>query len=205
MISRKILSKILIFVSGFLTSWVVIVLLGLTIDYLYPDMALGLTNKPKRIFGSVKVWVQKSLPSERIHPLIQGRIHKKLWITVDDEPLAVIIQDPNGRITDFYLLKNKEQAILSLERSDSSNNWEKAYYSEGGSESVPQGDVYVDIDFDGRFDCKLAISDNGELLSRYIYFNNSWIEVDDFNISKSSASAGPIEYVFTPESGWSKR
>jgi hypothetical protein len=203
--SGKILSKVLIFLAGFFTAWAIIIPVGLTIDYLYPEISLGLTNKPTRILGSVKIWVQEPLPSERTHPLIKGNVHKELWMTVGDNPLIIIMQDPNGQITDFYLLKNEDQAILSMERSGSSGKWGPVYYGEGGTKGVPRGDVYVDIDFDGRFDCKLAITNNGELRSRYIYFENAWVEVDDFSVGKKRATTGPTEYTFTPESDWSKK
>lgn len=201
----KILSTVLIFLGGFCTSWVIVIALGLTIDYLYPEIPLRLTNNPTKIFGPVKAWVQKSLPSERMHPLIKGKVHKELWITVDDSLLILIAQDLNGQITDFHLLKSEEQPILSMSHHGSSDKWGPVYYGEGGTKGVPRGDVYVDIDFDGRFDCKLAIASNGELRSRYICFENAWVEVDDFNISKRTAIKGPTEYVFTLESGWCKK
>lgn len=201
----KILSKILIFLGGVFTGFAIIIAIGAIIDYLCPEMALKLTNNPTRIFGSVKVWVQKPPPSERTHPLIQGKVHKELWMMVDDEPLVLVIQGPDGQINDFHLLKNEEQAILSMTRSGSSGKWGPVYYGEGGSKGVPQGDVYVDIDFDGRFDCKLTIANNGELRSRYIYVDNILVEVDDFSIRKRSAKIGSTEYLFSLESGWHKK
>lgn len=200
----KILSKVLIFLGGFFTAFAIIIPLGLIIDYLHPDIALGLTNKPTRVLGSIRIWVQKPLPSERMHPLIRGKVHKELWMTVDDDPLVVLMQNPDGQITDFYLLKNEEQPILSMTRSSSPGKWGLVYYGESGTKGCPKGDVHVDIDFDGRFDCKLAISSDGELRSRYISLDNAWVEVDDISIRKSRAIAGPSEYVFTPESGWRK-
>ncbi len=105
----------------------------------------------------------------------------------------------------LYLLKNKYEPVLTLEPIDNSGNWRKASYS-NCIKGKPIGDVYVDIDFNGRFDFKVTTDNLGKRFSRSIFFNGDWQIVNDANLNAKKASAGEMDYLFDLDSGnWYKK
>jgi len=203
--SRRILFSMIIFLIGIFVGFSIVVLAGLAANYLDPGTLL--TARPKTS-GDIKVWVQKSkaIDDVKIPEGFYPEHSKELWMTKDNIPFLMISQNETCKTVGLYLLaKSKLQPIFFMTPTEIPGEWSRATYSKSSASGKPAGDVYVDINFDGWFDCKLALGGDGELSSRYIYLDNSWVEIDYLWIRKKSARAGPTEYAFTPESGWQKK
>lgn len=196
--NQKGSSTIIIFFIGIAIGILIIILTGLFLSY--TDSGSVLSHHPKT-FGDIKVWVQKP-PVTEVPSGFYQEVDKMLWMTKNDVPFLIISQNEAGKTTDLYLLKNKDEPVLCLEPSSSPGKWSYAKYSGGDGTGKPVGDVFVDIDFDGHFDFKLALDSSGNLISRSIFVDGSWRKVDRCSIKAKRAAIGQIMYSFVPSSGW---
>ncbi|MBA7661042.1 hypothetical protein ES703_69052 [subsurface metagenome] len=198
--SQRGLSTIKLLTVGIVIGVAITILFGLILCYIEGE---ALSIEPKT-FGDIKVWAQKPLVAEgtEVPAGFYQEAHKLLWMTKDDSPFLMIAQNEAGKATGLYLLKNKDEPVLCLEPLSSLGKWGRAKYSRGNGTGKAVGDVFVDIDFDGQFDFKLALDSSGNLISRSIFVNGSWQKVDRCSIKKLQAAIGQTMYTFDPNSGW---
>jgi hypothetical protein len=170
------------------------------------SMRLGydieLTTRHKT-FGDIEIWAQKPIISEgeEVPVDFYQKADKVLWMTKDGAPFLMISKDVNDKISGMYLLKNKIEPVLTLESLDvPGGKWGKAFYS-NCRKGKPVGDIFIDLDFDGRFDCKAVIDSNGNRVSHSIFINNDWQSVDYFSREEMKAVAGKTKYLSDPNSG----
>jgi hypothetical protein len=104
-----------------------------------------------------------------------------------------------GEVTDLALADGNDHIIFTMKASQESGKWESANYgpSENGR---PTGDLYMDIDFDGRFDMKLSFDHNGKLRDRYISYYRTWKQVDRFE--NQTAFSESNTFTFRKDLGW---
>lgn len=194
-------------ISGFLG-----IVIGIAISLLigailcYVDPWTSLTSHPKT-FGDVKVWVQKpNLPADiNVPDELFQEDSKELWMAKDDVPFLVISQNEGGKTNRLYLIKNKDNAIFWMDPLSTPGKWGYATYDGTHGNGKPlAGEVFIDVDFDGRFDFKLALDDNGKPISRSILVDGVWQKIDHCSFEARTAIAGQISYTFDPNSGWQK-
>ena len=154
-----------------------------------------------RTFGDIEVWVQKPIISEGEEiPGFYQKDGKELWMTKDGTPFLMMLKDANDKIRVLFLLKNMGEPVVTLEPLDVPGKWGKAFYIDQ-KKGKPVGDMFVDLDFDGRFDVKAVTDSNESRVSRSIFINNDWQSVDYFSREEMKASVGSTKYLFDPNSG----
>ena len=121
---------------------------------------------------------------------------EELLMTKDGNPFLWASRNSLGKVTDLSLANGKEEVILTLKASHEPSKWISARY--GSSDLI--GESYQDTDFDGHFDIKVMFDSNVKALSRYIYFNGIWKQVDGFQ--KQKAFLGSDVFIFHIGSGW---
>ena len=164
--------------------------------------ATELTSRHKT-FGDIEIWAQKPVipKGEEVPVDFYHKADEILWMTKDDAPFLMIAKDINGKISGMYLLKNKDEPVLTLEPSNFPRKWGKASYS-NCRKGKPVGDVFIDIDFDGCFDIKVVTDSSGNRISRFIFINNNWQIVDHLSLDKMKAGVGETKFLFDPNSGF---
>jgi hypothetical protein len=200
--NRRILSTIITFLIGVLVGFGIAVLIGLITTYVDPCTLL--TNHPK-ICGDIKVWVQKPQVNEdaNVPTWLYQEQSKELWMTKDNVPFLMISQNEAGKTTALHILdKNKWEPVFFMTPLNIPGKWGQATYSKPGKFGKPIGNVLVDIDFDGCFDFKVVADANGNCISRYIFIDGSWKQVDQANIKNMKAQIGETTYIFDFNSGW---
>lgn len=194
-------------ISGFLGIVIGITIsltIGAVLYYLEPDTLL--TDDPKT-FGDIKVWVQKrNLPADiNVPDELFQKDSKELWMAKDDVPFLVISQNEGGKTNRLYLIKNKNNAVFWMEPLSTPGKWGYATYDGTHGNGKPlAGEVFIDIDFDGRFDFKLALDNNGKPISRSILVDGVWQKTYRCSFKAGTAIVGQISYTFDPNSGWRK-
>jgi hypothetical protein len=160
-----------------------------------------LTNLHKT-FGDIEIWAQKPVVTEgdEVPVGFYQKVGKELWMTRDGAPFLLITKDVNDKISGLYLLKNKKESVLVLEPLEVPGKWGKAFYR-NYRKGKPVGDIFIDLDFDGRFDFKAVVDSNGNRVSRSIFINNDWQIVNYFSREEMKAVAGKTKYLFDPNSG----
>ena len=154
-----------------------------------------------RTFGDIKVLSREPFGGEGG----EGQnIYKTLMMTKDDIPFLTINQNEPGKIDVLVLLNDREEAVLSMKPLAASGKWGQIMYGKSNEAGNLVGDVFVDIDFDGQFDVKHVMDDNGKRLSVSIFIDGSWQEVDRCSVKEMRADIGQTRYTFDPNSGWRK-
>jgi hypothetical protein len=195
----KNIRLICVFILGTIIGAVIVFAIGIIIARLSYTTELTTLHKT---FGDIEIWAQKPIISndEKVPIDFGQEADRILWMTKDGAPFLMISKNIDNKIHGMYLLKNKGEPVLTLEPLNSSGKWGKVSYS-NCRKGKPVGDVFVDIDFDGRFDFKIVNDSNGNRVSRSIFFNSDWQIVDYANLNKMKAKAGETEYLFDPNSG----
>ncbi len=154
-------------------------------------------------FGNVKIWAQKPVFAEgaEVPEGFYQKNAKELWMTKDDALFLFMTQDDSGKVGKLYLCKSDAQPVLYMISLDSSGRWGKATYSRSTGAGYAEGDAFIDIDFDGRFDFKMVLDDKGNPISRSIYIDGSWREVDQSDVDNLKAAVGEIFYTFNFNTG----
>lgn len=168
-------------------------------------MRLGYTRELTtlhRTFGDIEIWAQKPIVSEgeKVPVGFYQETDKVLWMTKDGTPFLMISKDVNDKINGMYLLKNETEPVLTLEPSNFPRKWRNVSYS-NCSKGKHVGDIFIDLDFDGRFDYKLVTDSNGNLVSRSIFINNDWQIADYSSFKEMEATVGKTDYLFDPNCG----
>jgi hypothetical protein len=176
-----------------------IVLFAVSIIIVRLGYTTELTSR-HQTFGDIELWAQKPIIPNGEEVPIDFYKERILWMTKDGAPFLMIAKDANNKIHGLYLLKNKDEPVLTLEPLASPGKWGKASYS-NCKKGKPIGDVFIDIDFDGRFDFIVVTDSNGNQISRSIFFNGDWQIVNRFSLEKMKATVGETEYLFDPNSG----
>ena len=188
---RRILWSIITLFIGF----AICLLSGGILSYIDPGTEL---NKPKK-FGNVKIWIDEAVRAEDRETY---DISKMMLITKDNIPFAAVSMDKAGEVKAFSLLMEKDKKgriFFTMTASAEPGKWERGIYGGGGADYTT-GEMYVDINVDSRFDTKNIFDDTGEKISREIYIDQIWKQVDhcDYEHAKSDETM----YVFDEDSGW---
>jgi len=154
-------------------------------------------------FGNVKIWAQKPVFAEgaEVPEGFYQKNAKELWMTKDDILFLFMTQDDSGKVGKLYLCKSDAEPVLYMISSDSSGRWGRATYSKSTKAGHAVGDAFIDIDFDGRFDFKMVLDDEGNRISRSIYIDGSWRKVDQSDVDKFKAAVGQTLYTFDLRTG----
>jgi hypothetical protein len=178
-----------------------IILFAVSIIMIRLGYATELTSR-HQTFGDIELWAQKPvIPNGEEVPVdFYQEADRLLWMTKDGAPFLMIAKDANNKIHGLYLLKNKDEPVLTLEPLDSLGKWGKASYS-NCRKGKSIGDVFIDIDFDGRFDFKVVTDNNGNRISRSIFFNDDWQIVNHSDLQRMKAMVGETDYLFDPNLG----
>ena len=157
-----------------------------------------LTSRPKT-FGDIKVWAGK--PTD-VGCAPDPDIDEMLVMEKDGVYFLTIHKNKAGQINGLYLVKNTtNEPIFFMRPLDTQGKWGGATYSKGTGAGFATGDVFMDIDFDGRFDFKMVLDDKGKVISRSIYLDKAWQEVDRANVERMKAVKGETWYAFDPNTG----
>jgi len=102
----------------------------------------------------------------------------------DDEVCRLILSDVGGKVR------------LTLSASSVPGKWFSAMY---GPPDLG-GEFYQDFYFDGQFDIRKKIDNNGKVQSNHIYYEENWKKIDVFRDQK--AISGNDTFTFQKGSGW---
>jgi hypothetical protein len=168
---------------------------------IYLDYKRELTTR-HRTFGDIEIWAQKPIVSEgeEVPADFYQKTDKVLWMTKDGAPFLMILKDVKDKIRVLFLLKNIGEPVVTLEPLDVPGKWGKAIYM-NHRKGKPVGDMFVDLDFDGRFDVKAVTDSNGNRVSHSIFINNNWQIDDYFSLEEMKAKVGRTKYLFDPNCG----
>jgi len=179
------------------------VVAGITITLLFAAILRHkdsgtLLNRPIT-FGDIKIWAGR--PTDVGCPP-DLNIDEALVMEKDGVYFLTIHKNKAGQINSLNLVKNTtNEPIFSMEPLKTAGKWGKATYSRGKGTGHPVGDVFMDLDFDGRFDFKMIFDDKGKVVSRSIYLDEAWQEVDHVNVEQMKAAKGKTWYNFDPNIG----
>ncbi len=188
---RKILLTIIILFIGIVIGFILLLFFGAIMSYIDPGTEL---NKPKK-FGDVKIWTVEvaSIENRETYDL-----SKTMVMTKDNFPFAEVAMDKAGKVKAFTLLGKPGEILFTMTASTEPGKWEYAIYA--GGDDYPTGEGFTDINVDGHFDVKTIYDDTGKRLSREIYVDRTWKQIDHWD--PNQAKSGETTYVFDEESGW---
>jgi hypothetical protein len=137
---------------------------------------------------------------------------------MESENELVRINFEKGRMAELFLLGNSGTPVFTVEASEKPGIWREAMYTPSVSISetvgtwkdyMPVGDVYTDLDFDGRFDVKTPYDAKGKIIDQYLFVNGEWQKLNYLSLSKSEGGAiinsKRVYYDFECGKGWKKR
>jgi len=196
---RAGISTTYVFLTGIAIGVVASLLFSIILSRSEPGM---LTNRPKT-FGNIKIWVQKPLVTkdEEVPEGFNHEYAKELLMTNDDVVFLRISQSQTGEVSCLYLLKNNKEPVFYMKPWNTPSGWGRATYSKSSGSGYATGEVFIDIDFDGRFDFKMFLDNEGRLISRSIYIDGSWLEIEHANIVEMRAALGQAHFAFDPDIG----
>lgn len=106
-------------------------------------------------------------------------------LTNGQDDILAVGQLSKGGVSNFVLYGNKvhdaqRTVVLVLQASDKPGIWRQVNYGltvPDGNRHRFVGDVYVDLDVDGRFDGKQVFDDKSAIVSESIFINREWREL----------------------------
>jgi len=188
------LGIIVTFFVGVIVGLGIAVLAGAILYYIEPDTLL--TECPKT-FGDIKVWAFEPTDLEE-----DEDVDKSLVMAKDDIPFLYIFQNEAGEISSFHLSSGPQKSVFHMTPQSTPGKWGQARYSKGNGTGHLVGNGFTDIDFDGQFDFKFVLDDNGKRISRSIFIDGVWQKIDRCNTDDMIAVSGQTKYIFEPNSGW---
>jgi hypothetical protein len=200
---REILYILLGFVAGVISVSAILVL-AFMIDTKAGEIVP--LNSPRYFGRDIKIWIEKTPAKQRE----AFDISTALRMSKNGIPFFMIWLDKAGEVTNLAL-NGRDNLCFNMRSSSGSGKWEHGVYSghrhgvyDGHryNEDIREGEMYVDIDFDGQFDAKYTFDELGKLISKHIYLNGIWKEINSFENKK--AILGQTTYVFDANSGWRK-
>jgi len=190
--ARKTLSTIIILFIGIVIGFAIALLIGAVVYYLDSDTLL--TDHPKT-FGDIEIWALKHENHEE-----DEKPYKTLIMKKNKTPFFYAAQNKDGKVTEIAIVGENKSIRLTIKTSKEPGKWEEAIY--GCTKDYITGEQYIDINFDGQFETKYIFDNIGELISRHIYIDGIWKEIESFK--NRVAISGQTKYVFDPNSGWQK-
>lgn len=195
----KRLRILVVFLMGLAVGVGLCLLAGAVLLHLEPD-TLGTR---KKTFGDIEIWVQNtSIEKGKEQQGIRKPPAKVLWMAKKDIPFLMISQNELGEIDGFYVTKGEYTPVFDMKPVNGSGSWKHAMYTGETGIGYPTGYVYVDIDFNGHFDVKLVLDDNGKKVSKFVYIDRNWKKVDALNATTGMAVSDGKQYLFSDEKGW---
>lgn len=170
------------------------ILFGLPIGCLITLGIIGIVNPieiPRTMnFGNVTVSiVRRNYANENFA--------EELWLMKDDRPFLFIKRNkPDDKLCELILSDVNDKVRLALSASNVPGRWFSARY---GPFNLG-GEYYQDIDYDGQFDIKNKIDNNGKVQSNHIYYEENWKQIDVFH--EQNAVSGTNTFTFQKDSGW---
>jgi hypothetical protein len=147
--------------------------------------------------GNIEVHVKESGDSA----LSESQdVAQEIWLLKDKKPFLLLTQKGSGETTQLFLMREKDRPLLLLKSSDPNGGWNHATYSSMPLDGNSPGEIFHDIDYDGRFDFKLIR--DADTVSRYIFLEGDWAEVTGYDTGVDRALIGNMSYVFQPDIGW---
>jgi len=115
-------------------------------------------------------------------------------------PFLTVYQDKDGNVAQLCIIDEKENILFSMAPTTEPGKWKRVTYCGYNEMGNMNGEFFLDINFDGRFDTKHVLNDAGEKISTYIFIDRIWKQVDSANTK--IAISGQTTYVFDNDSGW---
>lgn len=194
--ARQGLSKVKMLFVGIAMGVAIILIIGAIGSYLDPGTAL--TGHPKK-FGDITIFVQEAARGG--DALYQDEdIDQMLFMAKADVPFLTIGLDNSGKINGLSLLDKRGKLSFTMTPSTDSGRWKGAIYAAQDNTGCTVGEMFVDINFDGRFDIRRIYDDTGKKVSSYIYIDQGWKKIDRCNFEK--AIAGTTTYIFDFNDKW---
>ncbi len=160
---------------------------------------MKLTNQP-RTFGDIKIWAGS--PAD-VGSAPNPDVDKILVMEKDDTPFLTIHKNKAGQINGLYLLKSTtKEPVFFMSPLKKPGKWGRATYSQSTGTGFASGVIFMDIDFDGCFDFKMVLDDNANLVSRSIYLDGQWQQMDRANVDSMKAVREKTWYTFDPNTGF---
>jgi hypothetical protein len=122
---------------------------------------------------------------------------EELTLTKNDRPFLWASRNSLDEVHNLFLIDGPHNFILSLEASKELGEWKYASY---GSFDL-KSEQYIDINFDGQFDIKMVLDKDGEILSRHIYYEGVWKQIE-ISQQHHKAVSGTDIFTFDNAYGW---
>ncbi|MHC4222119.1 MAG: hypothetical protein ACYST9_06825, partial [Planctomycetota bacterium] len=127
--------------------------------------------------------------------------NRTLLMTKDNIPFLAINTSESGEIRGLSLFKdNKNTLCFTMSTSDVPGKWERAIYANESKNGKFNGEMYIDINFDGQFNVKRTFNSVGEKTLEHLYVDQDWKQVDRCSLNK--AILGQTKYYFDPNLGY---
>lgn len=170
------------------------ILFGLPIGSLVTLGIVGMVQQPIESprtmnFGNVAVSIIKRNTAN-------DKFADELWLMKDDWPFLFITSNKPDEVCRLILSEVNGKARFTLRASSAPGKWFSAMYGP----SDLGGEFYQDIDFDGQFDIRKKIDNNGKVQSNHIYYKENWKQIDVFEEQK--VISGNDTFIFQKDSGW---
>jgi hypothetical protein len=186
---RKIVCCLISFLAGIVISFIVLIIAFIADTHAGKTVPLS----TPRFFGDIKIWVEKAPANQEEN----YDVSEVMYLAKAGKPFLMVDMNKDGKVVSLSLLEG-EAMRFTIKASDKPGKWENGIYG-GGGYGYTTGEGYVDINFDGHFDIKNIFDDTGRKVSRSIYVNGVWQQVDRCDFTK--ALSGQINYAFDPNSG----
>lgn len=169
-------------------------LFGLPIGCLITLGIIGMVQQPienPRIMSFGDLTIRATIPKDPNDEFVE-----ELWLAKAGRPFLFARRNNLGEVKRLILTNGKSDVILTLRASRAAGRWYSAMY--GPSDLI--GELYQDIDFDGQFDIRKKIDNNGKVQSNHIYYEENWKKFDVFKEQK--VISGNDTFTFQKDSGW---
>lgn len=148
-----------------------------------------------KTFGEVKVAVADMSNDANCN---SDNIPYMMLITRAGTPFLAIGFDTTGRVKNVSVVGEENTMRFTMNAREGLPGWKNAMYGRQIEAKHTVGEVYIDNNFDGQFDTKVLRDDSGQKISRSIYLDGTWKEIDrDTDLFDPNSA-----YIFDPNSGW---
>ncbi|MCE5341229.1 MAG: hypothetical protein LLF92_08910 [Planctomycetaceae bacterium] len=121
-----------------------------------------------------------------------------LCVQKNNYHFAAFYQDANGTTINGLFLNKKGDIICCMKpKREPTDRWVCDY-----SNDNEEGERYIDIDLDGKFDSKYLHDANGNIKERWIFFQDGWIQVEKASFARARGQQN--NYYFGYDTGWLK-
>lgn len=197
MTKTRATKKFLIFCCGILCG------IGVTFLFLF---FFFLLDPHKRELRSYKTFCDSRIDVYKQPDSDEQKPYRMLAFQKNTIPFMYIYADENNKVCKISIVRfdaERPNVVFSMETDQSSGQWTQADYGnfDPQNSTFRPGYGYEDIDFDGNFDIKFLLNEDGKSTSASIFLNDQWLQVEHWNAEKRLATVNKTLYIFAPEHG----